>query len=178
MTAATIHGPTILTHSGSYFNFLSPQDCPFTLDDIAHGLSNICRFGGQCDSFYSVAEHSVYVASLVPDHLRWAALMHDAAEAFIGDMPKPLKELLPDYKAVERRVEAAIAARFDLPAVMDPAIKHADRVMLRTEQHHLMQNNDDWRWTDGVEPAPIAIFCLSPEAAKRLFLDRAEEYRP
>lgn len=172
MSSPAISGPTILTHSGHYFSFLTPEDCPFTLVDIAHGLSNICRFGGQCHRFYSVAEHSVHVASLVRPELRWAALMHDAAEAFVGDMPKPLKEMLPDYQAIEKRVETVIAKRFRLSTVemMDPAIKHADRVMLRTEQRQVMNNNDGWAHCADVEPAEITIQFWSPVTAFAAFM--------
>lgn len=176
--SSRIDGPTILTRSGNYFSFLEPSLSDFTLDDIAHGLSQICRFGGQCVRFYSVAEHSIYVASLVPDELKWAALMHDAAEAFVGDVPKPLKELLPAYKDIERQVEQAIARRFDLPLPMDPRIKTADIVMLRTEQLQLMNNNDDWHWTFNVQPARISIECMLPWEAKETFLAKAQEYRP
>lgn len=169
--AATVSGPTILLSSGKYFNFERPDECEFDIEDIACGLANTCRFGGQCSEFYSVAEHSVYVSMLVPEELRWYALMHDAAEAFIGDMPKPLKEILPDYKTVEQRVEAAVADRFGLPHKMPPEIKRADIIMLRTEQQQLMRNHDSWHWTFGCEPADLTIQCLSPGAAKTFFLD-------
>lgn len=173
MSSPAISGPTILTHSGHYFSFLTPEDCTFLLSDIAHGLSNICRFGGQCHRFYSVAEHSVHVASLVRPELRWAALMHDAAEAFVGDMPKPLKEMLPDYQVIEKRVEAVIAERFGLPSTMHPDIKHADRVMLRTEQRQVMNNNDGWSHCADVEPAEITIQFLAPPDAYAAFMGTA-----
>ena len=169
--AATVSGPTILLSSGQYFNFERPDECEFDIEDIACGLANTCRFGGQCPEFYSVAEHSVYVSMLVPEELRWFGLMHDAAEAFIGDMPKPLKEMLPDYKAVEARVEAAVADRFGLPHKMPPEIKRADIIMLRTEQQQLMRNHDTWHWTFGFEPAELTIQRLSPADAKVFFLN-------
>jgi uncharacterized protein len=175
LKAGTINGPTIALNSGNYFNYQIPHESIWTLDDIAHGLAMTCRFGGQARRYYSVAEHSVYVSRLVPAELAWDALMHDAAEAFICDMPKPLKELLPDYKALEKRVEAAIAERYGLRDPMPREIKIADIQMLRAEQLQVMGNNDRWHWTFDVPEPDVVIACLDPLAAKLLFLDRAAE---
>lgn len=175
LKAQTIKGPTILLNSGNYFSYEHPSESWWTLDDIAHGLAMTCRFGGQARRYYSVAEHSVYVSRLVPPELAWDALMHDAAEAFICDMPKPLKELLPDYKVVEKRVETAIAARYGLIDPMPAEIKMADIQMLRAEQVQIMRNNDDWHWTFDVPEPDVHIACLPPEGAKALFLSRAAE---
>src|SRR5262245_14828098 len=76
-------GPTIMLYSGAWFDFLAPSESAFTIEDIAHGLSNICRYSGQCKRFYSVAEHSLLVSE-VAEGFEFAALLHDAAEAFIG----------------------------------------------------------------------------------------------
>lgn len=166
----SIKGPTILLSSGKYFSYEKPSDSEFTIEDIAQGLSNTCRFGGQCPNFYSVAEHSVYVSRLVSKAHRLHALLHDGAEAFICDMPKPLKEMLPDYQEVENRVEAAVFARFSLPSKMDRSIKLADITMLATEQQQLMSNFHDWEWTKGHEPANLEIQALTPPAAREFFL--------
>lgn len=175
LKAQTVKGPEILLNSGNYFNYQHPEHSQWTLDDIAHGLAMTCRFGGQARRYYSVAEHSVYVSRLVPAELAWDALMHDAAEAFICDMPKPLKELLPDYKAVEKRVESAIAGRYGLRDPMPAEIKIADIQMLRAEQLQVMGNNDDWVWTFDVPEPDVTIACLLPDEAKALFLARADE---
>jgi hypothetical protein len=169
----SVRGPTILLHSGAYFSFEEPELSDFTLEDIAHGLAMTCRFAGQCPRFYSVAEHSVHVSRLVASKLAWDALMHDAAEAFICDMPKPLKELLPEYKLIEKRVERAIAARFGLRIPMPPEIKLADVQMLRAEQVQLMRNDDAWHWTFDVPEPDVTVSALPPDQAKAMFLDRA-----
>lgn len=165
---------TILTADGAYFDFLNPDPDVITLNAIARGLANTCRFAGQISMFYSVAEHSVYVSKLVPPELAVQGLLHDAPEAFIGDMPKPLKMLLPDYQRAEERVEDVLFRKFGFTA-LEPAIKHADKVMLKTEQYQLCRNRHAWKYTEGVDVADIEIECLLPEAAYLLFLNRAEE---
>ncbi|RBP01076.1 hypothetical protein DFR50_15921 [Roseiarcus fermentans] len=166
----TIVGPTILVRSGAYFDFLAPERSAFTLDDIAHGLSMVCRFAGQCAKFYSVAEHCVHVSRIVPAELALAGLMHDASEAFLGDVSRPLKTLLPQYKAIERRVEAAIFARFGLPFPIPDAVKAADMAMLIAEQHQAMQNHD--AWSVEAAPADVKLEFLPPAEAKARFLLR------
>ncbi len=165
--------PTILTASGLYFNLLNPEESDISIQDIAHGLSHICRFTGHVRTFYSVAEHSYHASYLVPPEHALAALMHDAAEAYLGDVASPLKRQLPDYKAIEARVEAAIFARFSLPATLPDCVKHADRVMLATEKRDLMPAHRD-TWTDlhGIEPMPMLIVPMSPETARHKFFER------
>ncbi|WP_407605347.1 NAD(P)-binding domain-containing protein, partial [Pseudomonas aeruginosa] len=94
----------VSTFSGNRFYPLRPHIDKVAIEDIAHGLAYQCRFNGQTQVFYSIAQHSLIVASLVPPPLRLAALLHDAAEAYLGDMVKPLKVLLPEFAALEDKV--------------------------------------------------------------------------
>jgi hypothetical protein len=169
----TAIGPTIMLQSGAYFDLLDPAGSVFTIEDIAHGLSMTCRFAGQCREFYSVAEHSWHTSFLVPKELAMEALMHDAAEAFIGDVTRPLKSLLPEYKAIERSIEAEVAAQFSLSDIDHPAIKRADLLMLHAEQAVMMPDHSDkWATDPGEPPLAINFRNWSPQRAKEAFLDR------
>ena len=168
--------PDILTHSGKYFNFLQPTANTVDIVTIAHALSNICRYTGHVREFYSVAQHSVLVSYLVPSEHALAGLLHDAAEAFIGDVAAPLKRLLPDYKAIEARVEAVVLAKFGLPAELPTCVKLADLVALATEQRDLMPEHDDeWESIAGLQPNALNIIPQNPWLARHRFLLRFSE---
>lgn len=116
-------------------NVLDLRPWDIELIDIAHGLDRICRYNGHIAGFLSVAEHSLHVVTLLmqrgaPAAVQRQGLLHDAAEAYVGDMVGPLKHLpaMAAYRSAEQRVEAAIAARFDLPTTFDPLVKWADQL--------------------------------------------------
>jgi 5'-deoxynucleotidase YfbR-like HD superfamily hydrolase len=173
---AIVSGPTIQTHSGLFFDFLNPQRDQIDIRDIAIALSNVCRFTGHVDAFYSVAQHSVHVSRLVPPEHAFAGLMHDAAEAYIGDVAKPLKLLLPDYKAIEDRVEAAVFAAFGLPAKLPECVKRADLVALSTEKRDLKRHSPQlWDCLGAVRPDLARILPASPVQAYWMFMRRFDE---
>lgn len=161
--------PTILLSTGRYFDFRDPT--PLTIGEVAHALSKLCRFTGQCKAFYSVAQHSVLVSELLPDHLKMQGLLHDAVEAVMGDMSGPLKRLFPEYKALEHRIEKVILEGFGLPAELDPLVKRADLIALRTEQQDLMPESGGlWTCLEGIEPHGTVIIPCGPHLAERQFL--------
>lgn len=130
------------TSSGVKVNILNPAPEMINLDDIAKGLSNICRFGGQIHSFSSVARHTLIVWYLAPDHLKKLALLHDATEAYLGDIIKPLKVLLaPLYGPIEKAFEQVIFSKYGLQFTDTEAIKPYDKLALEIE-HAFFRKND------------------------------------
>lgn len=134
----------IETYSGKQIDLLHPDPKQFELEDIFRALLNVPRFGGHTKQFYSVAMHSYNVAQLLPLELKFQGLMHDATEAFIGDMPTPFKRLLPDYKKAENRLWEAIAFRFGIEFVLDPMVKQADGIALIHERDFLKPTSRVW----------------------------------
>lgn len=163
----------VSTYLGNRFYPLEPRIVDVAIEDIAHGLAYQCRFNGQTSAFYSVAQHSLIVASLVPDELKFAALLHDSAEAYLGDMVKPLKVLLPAFSEIEDNVARIIGECFGVDLSHHPAIKRADLIALATEKRDLMPySTEPWTYLEGIEPCSEAIQPMTPEDAKRAFLQR------
>ena len=167
----------IETRSGKRVSVENPQPDQFDIKDIAYALSNTCRFNGHCAGFYSVAEHSVAVALRLPDELRLAGLLHDATEAYLGDIPSPIKQFLPDYKVIEERFEIAIEDAFNLQLTNGgkAAVKEADIDALYTEAHFLIPSKgEDWTFFQGPKKFEVNYrlkpVCLPPQAAFQLFM--------
>jgi len=170
-TDETLDG-TICTYSGRTIQPLNPDPADVDIEDIAHALSNNCRFTGHVKSFYSVAQHSVLCSRIVPDEYALTALLHDASEAYLSDIARPIKAQ-PDfgetYKKYESKLEAAIAERFGLVFPYPAEIKWADNVLLRSEQRDLMppvfrHEGEDYL-EDTIDP-------WAPELAEIKFLGR------
>lgn len=132
------HGDWIQTFTGKQFWPLDPRPEDIDVRDIAHALANTCRFNGHCLGFYSVAEHSVLVSRHASPEYRLAALLHDAAEAYLADIPRPLKPYLSGYHEIERRLEECIAEKFDLPHPWPEEVKELDSRILADEAERLM----------------------------------------
>lgn len=169
----------IHTFSGLKFYHLNPQPEMITIEDIAHALSMACRWTGHTKWFYSVAQHSYYCSFLTPGDQRLAALLHDASEAYMGDMNRPLKhytEAGPAYLKIEAQVERVIFEKFGLSYPMDPAVKTADNQMLFTEKRQII-NGGEWadNWGHDGSEADIAIERWTPRRAEKMFLRRFKE---
>lgn len=173
-------GSTIKLYTGGYYDVKNPRACDVKIEDIAHVLSNICRFGGHIPRYYSVAEHLIecYRKSLIetqPLNVRFAALMHDAAEAYIGDVVKPLKVLLdPIYGPIEEANEQAIAEAFGIDfESTKKEWKRIDREMLIAERNAIF-GNDGHKWTDedSVDSYSFTPKFYTPKQAKSQFLLR------
>lgn len=169
--------PTILTYSGRVFDFADPRPEMIEPEDIAQGLAMACRFAGQTRCFYSVAQHSVFASLYVPPADSRAALLHDAPEAFMNDIPKPLKRLLPDYQRIEERVHSAIFERFGLDPELPPSVKVVDGRLKVTEGRMICHEN--WASFPHAEtPYTFGVGALGWEDARDLFLHRFRELFP
>jgi 5'-deoxynucleotidase YfbR-like HD superfamily hydrolase len=175
-------GPYLQTVSGRWVNPFDPDPEQLDAGDIARALANLCRFGGHSRAFYSVAQHSVIVSRLVEERGgdaedAFAALMHDATEAYLGDMPHPIKHRSPlgaAFKAAEEDLEQAIRERFRIKPDV-PEIKRADRALLATERRTFSAETWHWPELEGVEPLDLEITPLPPDEAARAFLQRFAE---
>jgi hypothetical protein len=171
----SLHG-FIGTFSGLRFWPLDPKPEKILIADIAHALAHQCRFGGHASKFYSVAEHSVHVSQLcLPEHALWG-LLHDASEAYLVDLPRPLK-LLPEfaaYREAERRLQRAVTVRFGLPPDQPASVTEADDTVLGIEAHSLLGSMPVEVTRD--TPPPFEITDPLPLVeAERLFLARFKE---
>ena len=170
------NGSWILPRSGRHIDFQNPDPAEIAIEDIAVALARECRFSGQTRAFYSVAQHSVLVSRIVPEAFALEALLHDATEAFIKDLPSPLKGMLPEYSRIERILDRVIRRKFGLPEEMSGAVHRADRVLLAMEKRDLMpEDSCDWPILEGVEPLPDRIDYCSSVRARTMFLRRFEE---
>lgn len=163
----------IMLSNGALFNLTCPDADDIDIHDIALSLSRICRFAGKTRDFYSVAEHCVHISRRVPPEAALAALLHDASEAYLGDVTRPLKALLPDYRRIERRVERAIEQAFGVDLHLD-CIKAQDIDMAIIEAHRLMPA-DKWYWGSAPDQPRQRIECWHPDEARRRFLERFHE---
>lgn len=131
-------GQSIRTFKGHYLNVFDPKPECIDIEDIAHALSHTCRFGGHTRYFYSVAQHSFRVAQMCSMENRLTALLHDATEAYMCDLPRPIKRNLPEYKKAEDCLMKVIADVFSIPFPFPDEIKLYDRVALEMEHKELM----------------------------------------
>ena len=174
--AATIdRGGWMQTFTGRAYHHARPQLRSIHLNDIAHALGMICRFGGHTSRFYSVAEHSVLVSQCVPKEHAFVALMHDATEAYVGDMARPLKHAVGRaYTDLEHTAWLAICDEFDMDPELPACVHEADNAVLLAERDALMVLPPPypWTWAAGLKPAPVQILGLMPPDAKALFRER------
>ena len=163
-------------YSGAVLDLLNPDPNAFTIVDIAHALGQICRFNGHTKTFYSVAQHCVLCSKIVPEEHMLGALLHDAQEAFTGDMMTPLKALIPEFKAIEINLEKVVLAKFGLDFPLHPCIKEADIILLATEKRDLLkESTNEWPMLKGVVPLTKVIRPMSPPEATYSFLFRFAE---
>lgn len=182
MTLAAGSKTWIQTFTGAAFWPLAPHASDVNELDVAHALSNVCRFTGHCRDFYSVAQHSVHVSEFLelkgaPPEVVLAGLLHDAAEAYIADIAAPIKRSgeFGTYRTIERTLDRCIEQAFGLPpfVMADGRIKEADLAMLHREALDLMSPlAPGWGLEKLPPPAPWNISPWIPSHAKDQFLKR------
>ena len=119
-----------------------------------------------------MAQHSVLVSCIVPEEHALQALLHDATEAYMGDMVKPLKDIMPEFQAMEEKLQKTIFRRFGVNEEMHPAVKDADMILLTTEQRDIMCNDDDdWGCCRSFGVLPFTITPLPPTEAYNCFME-------
>lgn len=166
----------IATATNKHFYYLDVRIEDIDIQDIASGLANECRFNGQIDNFYSVAQHSVYASYLVAPEYALEALLYDASKAYIKDLPRPLKAILTEYQMIECDIDLAIRKKFGLPETMSDAVHFADLMMLATEKRDLeIDTGSNWLMLEGIPTSDFVVSPLTPPQAKALFLRRFNE---
>jgi hypothetical protein len=176
LNSQATRGDWMQTFTGRAFYPMAPYPQDVDPIDIAHALSLICRYGGHVKVFYSVAEHCVLMSyAVAPENALWA-LLHDATEAYVGDMIRPLKRMMPAYRAAEDRLADVIADRFGIPRICPDEVKRADLRILHDERDVLMVDPpQSWGSLDGLTPLGVDVMGWAPEYAERQYLDRLRE---
>ena len=151
----------IRTFTGLYMNVFEPTAEMICIEDIAHALSHQCRFSGHLPEFYSVAQHSHLVCCLVSMEFKLEGLLHDASEAYLMDIPTPIKAQLPQYKQIENNLMQVIAKKFGFNYPLSKEVKEADKQMLEHEWHYAMLK----------KKSILPFKCWSSQEAKSVFLE-------
>lgn len=177
--ALTDRGYNMTTASGLPFWPADPRPEDVRIEDIAAHLSRLCRFNGAIRDdveIYSVAQHSVLVSEHVPAGYELEGLLHDAAEAYIGDRIKPLKMLMPGYDEFEYRIDRVIRAKFGLPLEKSQAVRDADYRAVLTERRDILPPNLTVDWgTALADPWPEHIHRWQIHHSRSVFLHRFKE---
>ncbi len=158
----------ITTWTGREINPLALKPSDVDIEDIAHSLSMSCRFNGHCACFYSVAEHSILVSRLCLPDFALVGLLHDATEAYLTDVPSPLKYQLPNYIDAETQAQTVISGCFGIPGDIPTEVHHADKEALGIEMNAILIPRAN-------QSADKRIRGLSPALAKEEFLARFRE---
>lgn len=175
------HGDWIETYTGRKFWPLDPDPADIDLRDIAHALARICRFGGHCWEFYSVAQHALHCEAMaealgLSPRLRLLVLLHDAAEAYLGDWPRPIKRSIPGLHEYEARIQDAVWTGLGVEPPTGEELETVRRIddwALHAEARVLMPYRG---WAEAREPGPLDVALplkLAPDKAENLFLHRA-----
>lgn len=169
-------GDWIATYAGAKFFPFDPKVEEVNFTDIGHALSNLCRFGGHCSAFYSVAQHSVLVSMMSPPDVALWSLVHDSSEAYLADIPSPLKKLpeFEPYRRAEKRVMEVICDALNLPHEEPKIVKLIDKRILATEARDLTFTAG-FGWSMNAEPYDFHIKPWTPDHARVRFMSTLDK---
>jgi 5'-deoxynucleotidase YfbR-like HD superfamily hydrolase len=159
---------------GGFFDYQNPERSQYGIEDIARGLSHTARFSGQTDRVYTVAQHCVLVSKLVPPEHALEGLLHDGVEAFMADVPSPLKRMLPGYIELEHRAEADMCKRFGMKFPFHPSIKEADIRVFLAERRDMQPCVKEVCY-EGYQPYPNRIIAWDSHMSYIYFMRRFKE---
>lgn len=169
-------GDWMQTYTGKRYYPMSPRTEDIDPVDIAHALSNLCRFGGHVDRFYSVAEHCYLLSYSVSPENALHALLHDATEAYVVDVPRPVKQYLANYKDLETGIWLAIAERFGIDPTMPAEVHQHDTRILLDERAALLPRAEVGAWSmDDMQPLNVNIRALPPLEIEQAYARRLTE---
>jgi len=162
--------PWITTYSGRQFFVLRASEDDIHIEDIAHSLSNLCRYVGHCKTFYSVAEHCCRLVDIVPEDLKLQALLHDASEAYLSDLAHPVKEFLLDYQRLEARLMVVIYSKYGIRGGQDLQISVQEGRLTAAEYRDLMNHRPGVPMISSPYPVEGTIVPWSSIEAEQEFL--------
>ena len=169
-------GDWMQVNSGARFYPMDVHPEDINPKDIAHALSLLCRYGGHVDRFYSVAEHCVLMSEAVPPEHALHALLHDATEAYVVDVPRPVKRYLSNYQDIEDNVWLAITEHFDIDPHLPLEVTDADNSIILTERNALMSNAEKrWGLDEIYTPLPVKVVGLASQFAESRYYNRLME---
>jgi hypothetical protein len=160
------------TFTGRMFTLFDPKENDIDIVDISHALSMLCRFTGHCQRFYSVAQHCVHASLGVSPEFALEALLHDASEAYVNDLNRPMKHhpQMQGYRSAERAIDAAVRRKFQLPKTESAEVKHIDDQLVRLEARQLFRPVPSWAQTRDHDFLILPVW--GPQEAEHQFLDR------
>lgn len=168
----------IALDNGTKLSLTKPDTKVMNIENIANALSMQCRFNGQISRFYSVAQHCLLVSEIAEkadSSHAFVGLMHDATEAYIGDLSSPIKQMLPDYQKLETLIWKKLCQRYELPTQLPKEIHIYDHIALITEASQLQKGNTWKTWYPELEPSDHFIIPLNPPEAAKAFIERFKE---
>lgn len=172
----------IQTFTGKQFDPIAPNPALIDIRDIAHALSNQCRYAGHVSEFYSVAEHSIHVAQVLEKNdldspkLWLSGLLHDSAEAYTTDIPRPIKGYVTGFEPIETRLLTVISRKFDFAFPFSPKLKFVDTSIILDEARTLFRPEwvESWDIAKTHKPLNKVIWALTPHEAESAFLAEYE----